>query len=262
MAKSTNPKKILNIRNVDVMYDTINYFKKCINYTGNIHHFQAGVRYPEFSQRKGPKAQLVVEKMDYLRMAKEFISCGTNPISLCFGSKIISTGGAMNGGEGQLESTIRRTNLYFAIKKIEKEMPDVFPLKNVVYCDSIYVLKDENNEILIEPFVTTLIMASAVRFPRVTYYEGEKYFSDKNDILYMKSCINLAFRIAIMKGHDSIVLGAWGCGAYDCPPRHVARMFRRSINRYRNYFKIIGFAINSVNSDHYDIFYEELKDLF
>jgi hypothetical protein len=29
------------------------------------------------------------------------------------------------------------------------------------------------------------------------------------------------FSSALCSGHDAIVLSAWGCGAYGCPPEHV-----------------------------------------
>lgn len=41
----------------------------------------------------------------------------------------------------------------------------------------------------------------------------------------IKNKIRTIFRIGLIHGHDSLVLGALGCGAFRNPPRHVAQLF-------------------------------------
>jgi len=56
---------------------------------------------------------------------------------------------------------------------------------------------------------------------------------------------------ALVNNHDSIVLGAWGCGAFKNPPHHIAGLFRRVLNEapFKGKFKHIVFAIfNDHNS--------------
>jgi ADP-ribosyl-[dinitrogen reductase] hydrolase len=57
--------------------------------------------------------------------------------------------------------------------------------------------------------------------------------------------IRTIFRIALNHGHDAIVLGAWGCGAFKNPPQHIAKMFHQIMDEaeFRNRFKKIVFAI-------------------
>lgn len=52
--------------------------------------------------------------------------------------------------------------------------------------------------------------------------------------------------IALANGHDSVVLSAFGCGAYNNPPRHIAKLFRNVIKKYEGAFKCIAFAILNV----------------
>lgn len=40
-----------------------------------------------------------------------------------------------------------------------------------------------------------------------------------------KNKMRKLFRVGLQHGHDALVLGAWGCGAFHCPPQHVARLF-------------------------------------
>jgi len=60
------------------------------------------------------------------------------------------------------------------------------------------------------------------------------------------------FKVAIANGHDSIVLSAFGCGAYRCPPRQVAELFKQVIGEYGSYFKKIVFAIKQQPDDQRD----------
>ena len=51
------------------------------------------------------------------------------------------------------------------------------------------------------------------------------------------------FAIAHHQQHDSIVLSAFGCGAFRNPPKHVAQIFMSVIEQYAGYFDTIVFAI-------------------
>ena len=63
----------------------------------------------------------------------------------------------------------------------------------------------------------------------------------KNGIPFIKLLI-IFFTIII--GHDSIVLGAFGCGAYGNPPNHIAQLFKEVITGdFKGCFSHILFAI-------------------
>ena len=57
----------------------------------------------------------------------------------------------------------------------------------------------------------------------------------------------MLFEVALLNGHDSIVLSAWGCGAYNCPPEKIANLFKKEIEHYKLFFKSILFAIKVCN---------------
>eukprot|EP01125_Pyxidicula_operculata_P017015 TRINITY_DN591_c0_g1_i11.p1 TRINITY_DN591_c0_g1~~TRINITY_DN591_c0_g1_i11.p1 ORF type:complete len:444 (-),score=61.92 TRINITY_DN591_c0_g1_i11:1134-2465(-) len=50
---------------------------------------------------------------------------------------------------------------------------------------------------------------------------------------------------AILNNHDSIVLSAFGCGAFKNPPEHMARIFHQVLSdkKFHNRFRIVVFAI-------------------
>lgn len=56
--------------------------------------------------------------------------------------------------------------------------------------------------------------------------------------------IKTILALAAFKNHDCVVLGAFGCGAFNNPPLHVAELFKYVILKYfQNIFEIVAFAI-------------------
>jgi hypothetical protein len=51
------------------------------------------------------------------------------------------------------------------------------------------------------------------------------------------------FAVALQKGHDSLVLGAWGCGDLGNDPTQVAKLFHDALTtRFRGCFKHVVFS--------------------
>lgn len=61
----------------------------------------------------------------------------------------------------------------------------------------------------------------------------------------IKNKIRTILRIGLQNGHDSLVLGALGCGAFCNPPQHIALLFHETLNEHEfaNKYKHISFAI-------------------
>lgn len=61
----------------------------------------------------------------------------------------------------------------------------------------------------------------------------------------VKNKMRTIFRIALRHRHDSLVLGAWGCGAFCNPPKHIASLFHEVLKEeeFKNKFRKIVFAI-------------------
>ena len=57
--------------------------------------------------------------------------------------------------------------------------------------------------------------------------------------------IRTVFRIGLTYGHDSLVLGAFGCGAFRNPPAEIARLFHDVMEEpeFKDKFKLITFSI-------------------
>ena len=68
----------------------------------------------------------------------------------------------------------------------------------------------------------------------------------------VKNKIRTIFRLGLKHGHDSLVLGALGCGAFCNPPEHIARLFHEVMKEpeFANKFKLIDFAILEDHNSH------------
>ena len=75
----------------------------------------------------------------------------------------------------------------------------------------------------------------------------------------MQSKINGMFMLAAVLGYRTIIVGAFGCGAFHNPPQKVATYFKEAIDRYGHLFDEIVFAIltnNPAKNENYQAFYK------
>ena len=72
----------------------------------------------------------------------------------------------------------------------------------------------------------SVVSVAALRDPRLTNSEPPDY-SNPQDREVMLNKIRLTLRVAAIKGHKKLVLGALGCGAFHNPREKVAECFLR-----------------------------------
>lgn len=62
--------------------------------------------------------------------------------------------------------------------------------------------------------------------------------------------------VAVLNREEVVILGAFGCGAFQNPPTIVAEAMTRAAEKYNHAFEIIEFAVYCTLYDltHYDIF--------
>ena len=81
-------------------------------------------------------------------------------------------------------------------------------------------------------------------------------YANEADLKLTNRKIRALFQLAKLHGHDSLVLGALGCGAFRNPSRAVATLFREAIDEYIYNFRCVSFAIYSIKDDNFDVFCE------
>lgn len=207
---------------------------------------------------------------DCVDVAKSMLDEGLNVCILNLASRTSPGGGAHKGASAQEESICYQSTLtqslyqfgsrkYKHIREAGLELiPDVYPMDinfGGVYspcvtffrhnADSYYALRDETFDCAI------VTVASLSNREKNDYTNDERVYFDDTGWLTDEgrkveaNKIRTIYRIALENGHDSIVLGAFGCGVFGLNPNEIASMFHIVMNEpeFKNRFKKIVFAI-------------------
>lgn len=159
------------------------------------------------------------------------------------------------GTPGQEESICRRTDLTKCFKKMSYPIPDF----GVFYVEGINIIRDtEKNgyKYLDQPIKTNCVLSAAYHGPPT---------NNKNELCdgfrektkrKMASILNSFLKNNVLV----LVLGAYGCGAFQNPVEDIAKLFHELLNNeFKNKFKHIVFA---VMKDACNKNYKVFKDIF
>lgn len=123
---------------------------------------------------------------------------------------------------------------------------------NIIYARDITVFKDDTTYENIEPKQLDVITCPAPS-AFLLDYEALPLYVNRLARVVMSAIDNNA---------ECIVLGAWGCGAFNQKPELVAKAFATVLNNYGGHFKKIIFAIRPTSraegTDMYKVFKEIL----
>ena len=208
------------------------------------------------------KTSIKVLEQDCIVVAKGMLERGYNPAVLNLASSWSPGGGVVQGSRAQEESIFRRTNLYRSLYQFAHGgKPDMFATKpepidlkktphykehldyhfGGIYTPGATVFRASNFELFQKPFQMSFITVAAIKEPVLTP-TGHLTDADKDQT---RDKIRTILRIGLKHGHDCLVLGALGCGAYGNPPADVARLFHEVIeeDEFRDKYKMLAFAI-------------------
>ena len=111
------------------------------------------------------------------------------------------------------------------------------------------VPKDENGNYIVHAntlYKIMIVISSPNGFTADIYqYQLPDGGINPEGMEIMRNKIRTIYRIAASTGHDSIVLGAFGCGAFRLPCATVASIFKEVLQEeeFNGQFKAIRFAI-------------------
>ena len=120
-----------------------------------------------------------------------------------------------------------------------------------VYSPEVTVFRNASDSyaFLDEPYKVGIVSVAALSFNEksgkdLQYKNAEGGFTPEG-LEIMKNKIRTIYRLALSNGHDALVAGAFGCGAFRLPVDKVAAMFHEILNEaeFKNKFKEVVFAI-------------------
>ena len=174
-----------------------------------------------------------------------------DPKLLClnFASARHPGGGFLKGSEAQEESIARASGLYKCLMKAEpyyianRRSETCLYTDHIIYSPGVPVFKDEEGELMNEAIRTAIITAPAVNTGVVKRQEPENV--DKI-VSVMSRRIDMVLAICKKHEHQTLILGAWGCGVFGNDPAEIAGMFNELLtNKYKNQFRKVVFSIYS-----------------
>lgn len=182
--------------------------------------------------------------IDTLEATRKLVEAGFNPLVLNMANGDAPCGGDVSGNS-QEEELFRRTSAHLSLSR------SYYPLdpRECLYSPEVFILREVDNSIIPSSKERTrfaMISVAAINSPMLNH-QSRAYARDA-DYQLMRDKIETIFQVGILHGHDSLVLGALGCGAFKNPPGQVAAIFHQMCESYGRFFKRICFSILVVDN--------------
>ncbi len=221
----------------------------------------ADVDVPIESLRMGWQTDISLEDADCIEVALRLKEGEgrMRPLVLNLSDDRDAGGGVVFGAGAQEESLWRRTALCVTQKQ------SFYPLsREAIYSPGVPVLRRSERDAYRwydVPKIMDFVACPGIKMPQwvdsTEEPDGDLRNSDKEELAER---LRLILRVAATKGHDAVVLGAMGCGAWNNPPRAVARVFTKVLPEFQGVFKQIVIAI--LNTDGRGKIMRAFEDVF
>jgi len=208
------------------------------------------------------ETKFVVRNVDCLEEGVRLTREGYNPAVLNMASRRNPGGGVMTGAGAQEETLFRRTNLFRSLYQFTEYFIDHvwykkyitpvrtgerYPLNRDfggVYTPGALLFREDEQhgyKLMDTPERLSFIAVAGINRPELkdaTHLADSMKAGTKNKM-------RTILRIGLRHGHDSLVLGALGCGAFCNPPSHIAQLFHEVFEEpeFKNKYRLISFAI-------------------
>ncbi len=164
-----------------------------------------------------------ISEGDMISTAYELASQGKKVAILNFASERQPGGGVRKGATAQEEQLCVRTELYMALDA-QAGLYRNNAMHEVLVSYDIEIFKDQNFK-MVPPVTVAIITAAAPRQPKTV----GGVITDSRVLTHIGIKMRKILRAA--RGCDVLILGAWGCGAFKCPPGHMAELMVRELKQ-------------------------------
>lgn len=179
-----------------------------------------------------------------------------DPCILNFASASHPGGGFLRGAVAQEEALARASSLYHHIKELpefyrqSKSSPGIYEDYSI-YSPNVTFFRDDFGNILEEPYSVAVLTAAAPNLNVVKTLKGDKE-EESYDAFYKR--IEKVLRIMRHEGHRTVVLGAWGCGAFGNDPYMISDFFADILDANPVFDKVVFAIYDKPSSATYQAF--------
>jgi uncharacterized protein (TIGR02452 family) len=209
-----------------------------------------GPDHPHGPAAKGPHpTRFEVTNETTLSAHQRHQAKGHNVVSLNFASATSPGGGFLTGARAQEEYLCRSSALYLTLKDwpmygYHRTKGGCLYSDAMIYSPEVPVFRDDEHDLLATPYQASFITSAAP----LAKHASPSEFSQLPRVLRERIAKILA--VAQSHGHDSLILGAWGCGAFGNDGHQVAELFHLALTvDFAGAFKEITFAIVDTSPD-------------
>lgn len=279
---------------IEVFHDTMNWINSDADLTAAVAYGKKHTKvyyeddYPDFTLGKREETEITVTTdrsyQAAMRLRKE------NPEAriavMNFANAFNPGGGVKKGSGAQEESLCRTSTLYpllyrntlrYSFYAHHNQLKTTNPsgaakaTDSLIYTEGVVICKtddDHPKRMKKEDWVTVDVITIAApdlrkkSNPHAQLIGNGTYMNNAELFGYhVKRAIHM-LAVAAAKGVDILVLGAFGCGAFQNDPHVVAKAYKVALQEFSNAFKKVEFAVfcSSKDSENYVAFSSELEN--
>lgn len=220
---------------------------------------------PPLTDNNTFKTTFTVSTEDTLNVLLKHKRQGANPVALVLANGENPGGGLLEGHSAQEEDLCRRSSLEMGLSTQKYPLPEV----GGIYCPDVPVFREDafNGYAFMDAPEKVCFVAAAACDLRGLKETQLTYQARTKDKKYIEATqhkiLNMLFRMAF-HGHDTIVLGAFGCGVFKNNPLIISTVFQWAFEQpiFKGRFKHVDFAIfDNDNSDNVRAFKAKCEEL-
>lgn len=170
-------------------------------------------------------------------------TAGQHPVALNFASATHPGGGFLTGARAQEEYLARSSGLYACLQAnpmyaFHRARRDPLYTNYAIYSPEVLVFRADDGTLLETPYTVGIITSPAVYAKELDPLQH----AEIRPAMWLR--ILKVLSIGVLHAHDSIVLGAWGCGAFGNDSWEIARLFQKAlVENFKGAYSRVIFAI-------------------